>query len=325
LTPLTAIVVNRDRVALLRDAVRSVERAISGCDVHGDVIVVDNGSSDGSREMIRAEFPEARLIAWPENRGFAAAVNAAIAASDGDWLLLVNNDAVIAEDALGVALGAKPSEDVGTIALEMRFAERPDLINSTGIGIDVLGVAFDRLLGTPVGGPARRPTEVFGASAGAALYRRAMLEDIGGFDDRFFMYLEDADVAWRARMAGWRSTYTPGAVVWHRHSATARHGSPFKLFHVGRNRVRLLARNADGRHLLRHAVRIVAYDLAYVAFVALSDRTLAPARGRLAGLREWRSLRAEMAATRRPVPLERRAGMRAALRRRRAWREGASP
>jgi GT2 family glycosyltransferase len=152
-----------------------------------------------------------------------------------------------------------------------------------------------------------------------------MLDDIGGFDSGIFLYLDDADVAWRARMAGWRALYAPEAVVWHAHSATTKHGSSFKYFHVGRSRVRVLARNADCAQLRRHGLQMLAFDLAYVAFVAVRDRTLAPLRGRIAGLREWRRARVQTAARRRPVELERRQGLAAALRRRRAWLTGSGP
>jgi GT2 family glycosyltransferase len=207
----------------------------------------------------------------------------------------------------------------------MRFADRPETINSAGIGVDALCVAYDRLLGTPADGPASRPAEVFGACAGAALFRRAMLADIGGFDGGYFMYFEDADVAWRSRMAGWRALYVPDAIVWHAHSASSRHGSGFKYFHVGRSRIRLIAKNADRRQLIRYGAQMLAFDLAYVAFVAVVDRSLAPLRGRLAGLREWRQLRVENAARRRPVELERRQGLAAALRRRRVWLTKSGP
>ena len=113
--------------------------------------------------------------------------------------------------------------------MQMRFADRPEIVNSAGIGVDVLGVAFDRFLGEPTDGPASEPAEVFGACAGAALFRRAMLDEIGGFDSGIFLYLEDVDVAWRARMAGWRAVYVPDAVVWHAHSATAKHGSELQV------------------------------------------------------------------------------------------------
>jgi GT2 family glycosyltransferase len=254
--------------------------------------------------------------------GFPTAAQTGIEATSNGWVLLLNNDATIEREALKRILDRSLPDDVGAVAMQMRFSARPEIVNSAGIGVDVLGVAYDRCLGTHADGPASSPAEVFGASAGAALYRRAMLDEIGGFDRGYFLYLDDADVAWRARMAGWRALYVPDAVVWHQHSATTKHGSSFKYFHVGRSRVRLIARNADRHQLLRYGIQMLAFDLGYVAFVAVMERTLAPLRGRLAGLREWRSLRAQTAASRRPVELDRRQGVAAALRRRRAWLTG---
>ena len=315
---------NHDAAPLLREALRSLDVALANSGVEHEVVVVDNASSDGSQTMVAEEFPHIRLLAMDENLGFPGAVNVGVEHTAGEWILLLNNDATIEPDALRLVLERPIPGDVGTVALQMRFVARPDLINSAGLGVDVLGVAYDRLLGTPADSPENRSTEVFGACGGAGLFRRAMLEDIGGFDARIFLYLDDVDVAWRARIAGWRALYAPEAVVWHHHSATNRHGSPRKYFHVGRNRVRVLARNADRRHLLRYAPAIIAYDVGYVAFVAIADRTLAPLRGRIAGLREWRSLRAEGAPRRRPISLEPRRGFAAALRRRTAWQRGAT-
>jgi GT2 family glycosyltransferase len=314
-----AVIVTRDRADDLCAALRSVRDAFDHSGSRGRMIVVDNASSDDSEARVAAEFPEVEWRQTGANLGFPTAVNVGLERTSGDWVLLLNNDATIERDALTRVFERPIPDDVGTIALQMRFAERPEIVNSAGIGVDVLGVAYDRHLGTRVDGPASEPAEVFGACAGAALFRRAMLEDIGRFDGGYFLYLDDADVAWRSRMAGWRAVYVPDAVVWHAHSATTRHGSSFKYFHVGRSRVRLLAKNADGSHLLRHGLQILAYDLAYVAFVAIRDRTLAPLRGRLAGVRDWRTVRAQTAARRRPVELDRRQGFWAALRRRRAW------
>jgi GT2 family glycosyltransferase len=317
-----AVIVTRDRAELLLEALRSVAAAFVSAGATGEIVVVDNDSSDDSAERVASEHPGVRWIQLDRNYGFPTAVNHGLRATSGDWVLLLNNDATIDEDAIRHALGRAIPDDVGTIALQMRFADRPEIVNSAGIGVDVLGVAFDRFLGAPVDGPASEPAEVFGACAGAAIFRRAMLDDIGGFDSGIFLYLDDADVAWRAQMAGWRALYVPEAIVWHAHSATTKHGSSFKYFHVGRSRIRLLARNAETSHLRRFGLQMLAYDVGYVAFAAIRDRTLAPFRGRLVGLREWRSARAEMAGHRRPVELERREGFAAALRRRRAWLAG---
>jgi GT2 family glycosyltransferase len=150
------------------------------------------------------------------------------------------------------------------------------------------------------------------------LLRRTMLDQIGGFDESFFFALDDADLAWRAQMLGWRCLYVPAAVVHHHHGATVGHGSSLKYFHVGLNRVRMLAKNADAAQLRRYGAAIVAYDVAYIVFAGLTDHTLAPLRGRVKGLREWPAYR-RAGAARRPVPLAPALGLRAALARRAAW------
>ena len=163
----------------------------------------------------------------------------------------------------------------------MRFADRRDVLNSAGLELDRLGIAADRLVGTRVQEHgARMPYEVFGATGGAAIFRRAMLDHVGGFDESYFAFFEDADLAWRAHSHGWRALYAPAAVVYHHHSATAQHGSPAKLYLVGRNRVRTLAKNATLGMLLVNGPWMLVYDAAYVAFASVTGRTLAPLRGR---------------------------------------------
>jgi GT2 family glycosyltransferase len=264
--------------------------------------------------------PPARVLDPGHNLGFAGGVALAAQEAAGDWIALVNDDCTVDSDALAQLLAAGESApDVGSVAAQVVFATRPDIVNSAGLEIDELGIAYERLLGSPAksGG---EPTEVFGASATAALYRRAMLDELGGFDTSFFAYLEDADLAWRARMGGWRCLHVPRAVAYHRHSATLGHASRRKDFLVGRNRVRMLAKNAAGSQLRRRGVAIVAYDLAQVAFAALRRGTGSPARGRLAGLKDWRAYRRAGASRRRPVRLAPPQGLRAALHRDRVYR-----
>lgn len=319
MTDVSAIVVNHDRKELLRGCLESLRRALGDTGAQSEILVADNASRDGSRELVRARFPEARLLELPTNRGFGAGVNQALQRASGEWVLVLNNDASVAPEAVGELLAAgRRDPAVWAVAAQLRFVGRTGTINSTGLVVDRLGVAADRDLGRR-SDHAREPVEIFGPSAACALYRREALEQLGGFDERFFVYLEDVDLAWRARMHGWRSLYAPAAVAYHHHSATGSHGSPLKYYWVGRNRVRLLAKNADVALLRRYGAAMVAYDLAYVAYAAVADRTLAPARGRLAGLREWRELRREQREGRRPVALSPPHGIRAALRRRRAW------
>jgi GT2 family glycosyltransferase len=312
----SAVVVNLEQRELLRSCLTSLREAFRFAEGEHETIVVDNGSSDGSVEMVCAEFPEVRLIELQENTGFAGGVSTGIRHATGDWILSVNNDTTASPAAVAELLrvAETASQRVGSVAAQMVFADRPDVINSAGIEVDRLGVASDRLLGERVAASEREPIEVFGTSAGAALYRRAMLEEVP-FEESFFAYYEDVDVAWRARMRGWRCMYAPGAVITHHHSATARHGSTFKCHWSGRNRIRVLARNATRGQLVRYGLAMLAFDLAYVGFVLVRERTVAPIRGRIDGLRNWRADRRAGASIRRTVELVPFLGFRAALRR----------
>ncbi len=312
----SAIVVNLDQRDLLRACPASVREALRIVGTGQELIVVDNGSRDESVAMVRAEFPDARVIELAHNAGFAGGVSAGIRSATGEWIFCVNNDATVAPDAIVELLRVAESrgKSVGSVAALMVFADLPDVINSAGIEIDRLGVASDRLLGEPVEASESEPVDVLGASAGAALYRRAMLEEVP-FEETFFAYYEDVDLAWRARMRGWRCVYAPRAVVRHHHSATARHGSPLKYYWSGRNRVRVLARNATGSQLRRYGLAMLAFDLVYVGFVLIRTRSLAPVWGRVDGFRAWRGDCHRTATDRRSVPLRRFLGVRSAVRR----------
>lgn len=249
-----------------------------------DTVVVDNASTDGSREMVRDRFPGVRLIENASNLGFAAANNIGILSSTAPFVATLNNDTEARPDWLERLVAPALSDpSVGMVASKMVFAHRPGMINSAGIALDRAGIAWDRLGGEPDRGDGAA-LEIFGPCAGAALYRRAMLEEIGLFDEDFFAYLEDVDLAWRARLAGWRCLYTPGAVVSHVHSATGVEGSPFKSYHLGRNKLWCIAKNYPSPQVYVSFPLIVAYDLAAVAYGLVSRRDLAGLRGRLAGL-----------------------------------------
>jgi GT2 family glycosyltransferase len=313
------VVVNYRRPEMTRTCLEALREALERVDQPSEVVVVDNGSHDHSCEVLRAAAPEGTLVELPENRGFPSGASEGIRTSSGEWLALINNDVIVEPDAFAEMLRVGESAaDVGSVAAQMRFAGTDGVINSAGIGVDRLGIAHDRLLGEPVAASETEAVEVFGACGGAALHRRRMLDELGGMDETYFFALDDVDLAWRARMAGWRCLYAPGAVVHHHHGATTAHGSDLKYFHVGLNRVRTVAKNADTRQLLRYGPAMIAYDAAYVGYAAVKDRTLAPLRGRLRGLREWRTYR-QAGRPRRPIDLEPVSGLRAALARRDVW------
>jgi GT2 family glycosyltransferase len=293
------IVAFRQRVAL-EVALQSASAAAALVPGGAEVIVVDNG---GLADLIRQTAPDARLIEPGANVGFAGAVNRAIAIAGGRWIALLNDDARLHEDALAVALGAGESDPrIGSVAGQVRFEAAPGVINSAGIAVDSLGVAVERLAGRSVA-EATTGGEVFGATGCFALYRSEMLARVGGFEERFFAYLEDVDLAWRAAAAGWTAVYEPEAVAWHRGSASSGEGSSLKYRLVGRNRVWLLARNATGAQLRRALLGILLYDGAYIVYAAGTDRTLAPLQGRLQGLRRWRTMRRERDGNRTTVAL----------------------
>ena len=251
-----------------------------------ETIVVDNGSTDGSVKLLEEEFPEVRVVRLGQNVGFAAGVNRAIESSSSDYVATLNNDARPNADWLSNLVNfAEENPNFGMFASKMVFDHDPTVINSAGISLDLAGIAWDRMVGDRDGGPSR---EVFGPSAGAALYRRRLFDDVGGFDESFFAYLEDVDLAWRARLAGWRCWYVATAAVRHEHSATAIEGSPFKNFHLGRNKILSILKNYPFPQLLLHAPLIVFYDLGAIPYTLVSRRDPSILLGRLAAFRELR-------------------------------------
>jgi GT2 family glycosyltransferase len=208
-----------------------------------EVVVVDNGSDDDSPEMVLKDYAEntifrTEVIRNSENRGFCAANNQGFAVSDSEFVALLNNDAE-AEPAwlekLASAFDGRP--DVGMAASKILVHEDPRRIDKAGHLIYPDGQNRGRGSGELDQGQYDRVEEVLWPDGCAAMYRRAMLDEIGGFDEDFFAYADDAELGLRARIAGWKCQYIPGAVVRHHRGATLGVRSSRRLELIERNRV----------------------------------------------------------------------------------------
>jgi GT2 family glycosyltransferase len=185
-----------------------------------EVIVVDNGSTDGSREWVASHRPNVHLYAFSENQGFSKAFNYGAEQARGTFVLSLNPDVrVMTGFVREMLLAACQRGKIGIVAPKLLRADDPATLDSTGLFIDRRRRPYDRGQGEIDRGQYDALTNAFGACGAAALYRRDMLEDLapGGefFDEDFFAYYEDADLAWRARMRGWRCVYAPRAVATH--------------------------------------------------------------------------------------------------------------
>jgi hypothetical protein len=252
-----------------------------------EAVLVDNGSTDGSCEFVAGHYPEVRILRSETNLGFAAATNLAIRNTQSDYVATLNNDTEVEPTWLEELVKAMDSAPgIGMCASKMLFYDQRQVINSAGIAVDRAGIAWDREGGKPDGFNSE-PREIFGPCAGAALYRRAMLDEIGLFDEDYFGYLEDVDLAWRAQATGWRCLYVPSARVYHVHSATGQEGSSLKNYLLGRNKVWTIIKNYPWPHGLAYGPLILAYDLMAAVYNVVTGRDHHSLRGRLAALKSF--------------------------------------
>ncbi len=246
-----------------------------------ETIVVDDASADGTRDLLNSSYPWVTVVEHEQNRGFAAAANTGMRAAKGDVIVLLNNDTE-ADSGWLAALVAPLEADprIGFCASKLLLFDRRDHLHSAGDGYSVGGVPVNRGAWGRDDGRYDRPEPVFGACAGAAAYRRALLEDLGGFDEWLVSYLEDVDLNWRAQLRGYRCQFVPSARVYHHVSASG--GGVRPSFYCGRNFLLVLASDVPGPLLRRHWGMIVRQQGA-VLVEALRHAREPAARARLAG------------------------------------------
>ena len=242
----------RDVLSACLDALR--KQTFRDFTVH----VVDNASTDGTAEMLEAEHPEVHLVRNSRNLRFAAAVNAGIRAGREPYIALLNNDACPAPNWLA-ELHARAVAHAGESAWAsvMLWTDRPDILQSAGLTLRADGTPLALRRGEPLSALAPQPVEVLTPSGGAGLYRRSLFEDIGLFDERFEMYVEDLELGLRARLAGHRCTLVPSARVDHRHRTTTSRTPGLTAYFEHRNMVLCLLKTMPFGFLCRVLPRFI--------------------------------------------------------------------
>lgn len=213
-----------------------------------EVLLVDNGSTDGSVEYVRERWPRVKVVTTGKNLGFAAGNNLGMREAAGRYIVLLNTDTSVRPGWLAALAGAAESDPaIGAVTSKLVFMADPWEIQNAGSVLLSDGSGADRGFHERDVGQYEVREEVFGACGAAVLYRREMLEDVGAFDETFFNYYEDTDLSWRMRHRGWRVLYEPKAVVHHVHTGSSGEWSTFFTFHVDRNRLFMILKNAPWR------------------------------------------------------------------------------
>jgi GT2 family glycosyltransferase len=235
--------------------------------------LVDNGSEDDSVDFVAKHYPEVHILPLPSNLGFSAANNAAIETSRSEFVALLNNDAVphpMWLKELVETLHNHPN--AGFAASKMLAYENPNLIDRAGDGYTRAGTGL--MVGhTRSADQYNQKTWIFGACAGAALYRTEMLDDIGLFDNDFFLLYEDVDLSFRAQLRGYKCIFVPEAVVYHRGSSTIIHDSPLSVYYGHRNLEWTYIKNMPTLLLFRTLLPHIIYDVAAFFYFALNGRS----------------------------------------------------
>lgn len=234
------------------------------------VVVVDNGSTDGTAAHLRSAYPEAELVEMGRNAGFAAAVNSGIEAAGRADVAVVNNDLELDPRWVETMVAAlREFPEAGSATGKMLFYDRRHVIDGAGDFTSWYAISAPRGRGEVDRGQYDAPEPVFSACGGAALYRRAALDAVGPFDEDFFAYAEDVDWGFRAQLSGWTCRYVPGAVAFHMGAATSGRVPNLSRYLFFRNTLTMVAKDWPAAALLRNAHRLVLF---YAKSVAASIR-----------------------------------------------------
>jgi GT2 family glycosyltransferase len=296
----SVIIVNYNGRKFLYECIKSLH-AQSYTDF--EIMVVDNDSADDSIEVLDSEFPKIRVIRNHTNLGYAGGMNEGIRHTKSSYIMTLNNDTRLESRCIERLVDTMSRDDsIGMCATKMLFPDRR--INSTGICIARSGATWDRGIFEADEGQYDVSEEIFAPCAGAALYRRAMLDEIGLFDEDFFLYIEDADLGFRGHLAGWKCVYVPDAVVYHKLGGTGGFMSDLAVYYGNRNILWYPVKNFPLTLLLTSLPWIIGRTIGVIPYYAMRGQGIIILKSKLDGLLGLPKMLKKRKSLRRSVPVK---------------------
>lgn len=228
-----------------------------------ETLFIDNGSDDGSVELVRKHYPQAHIIALDHNMGFSAANNIGISQASGDYIMTLNNDTELDEGCVSELIEViEQFPQAWSCSPKIVSFDNPPIIVNVGIGVQDRWPT-DRGHGEPDDGRYDQIEEILGPNGGAGLYRKAVLDEIGGYDEDFVAYFEDVDLAWRARLTGWISVYAPKAICRHAFGGTNKTRPFYIEYHIFRNIIWLYIKDIPGAYLWKKVPGLLKQEIIF--------------------------------------------------------------
>lgn len=289
MTAVTFVIVNWNGRELLADCLKSI---YSQSFADFEVIVVDNGSTDGTRDFLAQQYPRVRMILLDRNHGFARPNNLAFQQAQGEFIATVNNDVTLDAQWLELLHNAI-RRDPTCFAAQGKIvrADHQETVDTCGLGMRPCGAARNLAHNRPASSISKE-REIFTVSAGAAIYRKSMLQELQYFDERYFAYYEDLDLGWRARQKNWHALLIPEAIARHKiHGTSGQLKGDFLWFLSERNRLRTLYKNLPASVLLRHPMKLTLDELRYIDMIRKKAKWATLLKARAAVLADILSFR----------------------------------
>lgn len=247
-----------------------------------EIIVVDNGSEDGSVQFIETHYPEVRIVKLSKNYGFSKAVNDGIKEAKGELVFLLNNDTEVAPDCLyNCKQAIQNYPDNHIFALRIMNYKTRDVIESVGICYPKSGRGYNRGIGLIFSREFNRSQRVFGFCGGGAIIRKSIFEEIGYFDEDFFAYFEDVDLSFKARLLGYECIYIPDAVIYHIGSGFRGKEYRKKIYYLHRNFIWTVIKNWPVNLFIKYSSLIIFYDILATLNSLIFDRSFATVKAKI--------------------------------------------